>query len=117
VALSWRESGRDLASPGLEEVLAVVAAEQEGEAGEVIAEHLDAVCRAAGEAGQGRAKLAGVGREPVIRELQQFGELDGVGGVRLVLGIVVLPSGVMADRVQRAWSSVAVMSSCRAFSA
>ena len=58
-------------------MLAVVAAEQEREAGEVVAERLGVVCLAADEAGQGGAELVVVGREPVVQELQKLGEFVG----------------------------------------
>src|SRR5258707_460211 len=56
-----------------EQVLAVAAAEQEGEPVQVVAQLLDAVGRVAGKLFQGRGQAAGVAGEPVAEELQHLG--------------------------------------------
>src|ERR1700757_2419980 len=63
-----------------EEAFAVALAEQEREAGEVVAERLDAVGVAADEAGQGLVGRAVVGGEPVVQELRELAEFHGVVG-------------------------------------
>src|SRR6516225_12039153 len=64
-----------------EEAFAVASAEQEREAGEVVAERSDAVCLAADEAGQGLVERGVADREPVVQELHELGELHGIGAV------------------------------------
>jgi hypothetical protein len=62
-----------------EERLAVVAAEQEGEAIQVAAQVRGAVSGIADEAGQRYPEAVGVAAEPVAEELQELSEL-GVSG-------------------------------------
>jgi len=82
-----------------EDAFAVAFAEQESEAGEVVAQRLDAVGVAADEAGQGLVERAAVGREPVVQELQELAELH-----RIVQGEV-------HDRCPAAWRIAVVTSS------
>jgi hypothetical protein len=65
-----------------EDAFAVGDAEQEPEPGEVVAERVGAVGGAAGEPGEGGGEVAAVGSQPVVDELQKFGEFDRVGGVQ-----------------------------------
>jgi len=69
-----------------EEELAVVAAEEEGEAVQVGAEGVRAVGGVADEGEQRGGKALGVGGQPAGDELEGLGELDGVGGVDAGLG-------------------------------
>jgi DNA replication protein DnaC len=66
-----------------EELFFVVGAEQEGEAVEVASQLADAVGGVAGESGERFAQLVVAGGEPVIDELQQFGEFGDVSGGEL----------------------------------
>jgi RimJ/RimL family protein N-acetyltransferase len=61
-----------------EEAFAVAFAEQEREAGEVVAQRLNAVGVAAHEAGEELVDRAAVGREPVVQELQELAELHRI---------------------------------------
>jgi hypothetical protein len=82
--------------PGREELLAVVAAEQEREAGEIAAERIDAIGLAPGEAGEGCTELIVASREPVVQELKEFSESMASAVSRLMLGIMLPVSGVVA---------------------
>jgi hypothetical protein len=55
-----------------EEAFAVPLAEQEGEAGEVVAERLDTVGVASDETGEGLVDRAAIGREPVVRNCSSW---------------------------------------------
>jgi hypothetical protein len=61
--------------------LAVVGAEQEGEPVQVLAQLAEVVCGVADELFRGGAEAAGIAGQPLGQELQQFGELGGVGSV------------------------------------
>jgi hypothetical protein len=72
--------------PWAEERLAVAAAEQEGEALQVVAELGDVRGGVAGELFQGGGEAGGVAGQPAGEELQHFGELGCVTGVEVYLG-------------------------------
>jgi hypothetical protein len=59
---------------GAEQGLAVVAAEQEDEPVQVLAQLADVVCGVADELFQGGAEAAGIAGQPLAEELQQLGE-------------------------------------------
>ena len=66
---------------GSEQRLAVVTAEQEREPVQVLAQLAEVVCGVADELFRGGAEAAGIAGQPLGQELQQFGELGGVGSV------------------------------------
>jgi hypothetical protein len=71
-----------LGRAGAEQGLAVVAAEQEGEPVQILAQLAGVVCGVTGELFQGRAEAAPVAGQPPAEELQQLGELSGAGAAR-----------------------------------
>jgi hypothetical protein len=75
-------SGRWLTALLGEHALAVGDAEEEPEPGEVVAHRVGVVGLAADEPGQGRGEGGAVGFQPVVEELEHFGEFDGVGHVQ-----------------------------------
>ena len=78
----WSETRNRRSVPsGAEQALAVVVAEQEGEAGEVLAQRGQVVAVGADEAPQRGVELAGVGAgELVAQEGEQFAELSDIAG-------------------------------------
>jgi hypothetical protein len=69
-----------------EEPFFVVSTQQEGEALQVASQMADAVGGVAREPGERSAQLVVAGVEPVIDELQQFGEFGDVSGGELDAG-------------------------------
>ena len=74
--------GRVVAEQGL----AVVAAEQEGEPVQILAQLADVVCGVTDELFQGGAEPAPVAGQPPAEELQQLGELGRIHDIEPDLG-------------------------------
>jgi hypothetical protein len=93
-------------------VLAVVAAEQEHEVGEVGPEGFDVVGRAADKALQGGAELGVIGREPVTQQIEELGEFHRIGGVEADVHRRCPPARRMAvvTRCRLRWSRQGITS-------
>src|SRR6266700_22060 len=89
----------------------VIAAEQEGEPVQVLAQLADVVCGVTDELSQGGAEAPPIAGQPLAEELQQLGELGRVHGIEPDLGHAIhrLPGRGCAAQALYRWISRVVV--------